>query len=239
MEFSGQILWGIIGAVVGAGLASIILLVAPRLKKKKPAPEVKEKEVIKEEVLPAAFEIANLLVTPSQVKEGEPVTVLAQVSNIGGSPGKHDVTLMVDRRVIDTKGVTLEPSSTTMVDFTLKETRAGEHIVEVNGVIGRFFIPPPKFVLSNLTITPERVKEREGTTVAVKVTNDGGSTGSYLAELKVRGMTEMAQEITLPPDASQILSFSIAKKNAGFYPIEIGSLSGRLIVEMADFFERI
>ena len=137
------------------------------------------------------------------------------------------------------KEVTLEPSSTTLVNFTLKETVGGEHIVEVNSLQGKFFVPPPRFILSDLTVTPDLVKEQDRFTVAAKVTNEGGSTGSHLVELKVKGMTEMAQEITLAPGASQIVSFTTAKKNAGFYPIEIGDLHGRIIVEMSDFFERI
>jgi len=238
MESTGQILWAIIGSVVGAALVSIIFLMTTLFKRKKPLPELEEEEE-KKEVPPASFEITNLLVTPSKVNEGETVTVLAQVTNVGGSTGKYDVTLTVDGRVIGMKEVILEPSSTTLVNFALKETLGGEHKVEVNGLQGKFFVPPPKFTLSDLTITPDRVKEDERFTIAVKVTNEGGSTGSYLTELKIKGLTEMAQEVTLAPGASQIVSFTTAKKNAGFYPMEIGDLSGRIIVEMANSFERI
>ncbi len=244
MEFSGQMLWGIIGGIAGAALVSIIFLLVILPKRKKPLPEIpaiKEKEEeIKVEVLPPAhFEITDLLVTPSQVKEGEEVTVLVQVNNTGGSAGKHDVTLSVDKRVVGIKEVNLEPGSTTLVNFTVKETAGGEHIVEVEGFQAKFIVPPAKFSLSHLTIIPDHVREHERVTISVKVANDGGATGSYLAELKIRGTTEMAQEIMLPPGMSQTISFTTAKKNAGFYPIEIGNLSGRIIVEMADFFERI
>lgn len=45
--------------------------------------------------LPAEFVVTNLIITPSQVYVGEPVTIRALVTNIGGETGTKTVTLEV------------------------------------------------------------------------------------------------------------------------------------------------
>lgn len=233
---TSHVLWGIFGGIIGAALAAIVFWVVMLSRRKEEPPKLEEAE---KAPLPAFFEVTDFLISPSRIKEGETVTVMAQVRNSGGTTGNYSVTLKLDGRLVAMKGVSLDPGATELVSFNISERQAGEHLVEIDGLKGMFLIPPAKFTLSNLTVTPERVKERQKVDVTVKVTNEGGSTGSYLAELKIRGLTEMAQEVTLSPGASQILNFTVVKKNAGFYPVEIGDSSGKIIVEMADFVERI
>lgn len=244
MGFSNEVLWGVMGGIIGAALVAIIFSVALITMRRRKAlfepAEIKiEEEKKEEEALPAFFEVSDLVISPSQVKEGESVTVSALVANIGGTRGSYSVTLTLDKRVIAIKGVTLDPGSSIPVTFNLTERTSGEHTVEVDGLKGEFYIPPASFTLSNLTITPSRVKEGERATISVQVTNTGGSTGSHLVELKIRGATEMAQEVTLSPNARQTVSFTIAKRKAGFYPVEVGDLTDKITVEMADFSERI
>jgi len=235
-----QVLWAIVGGIIGAALAAIVLLIFVRTTGKKAPPELPEEE--KEErkkALPASFQVSEFIISPSQAKEGEDVVVSALVTNTGGSQGSYSVTLTMDERIIATKGVTLDPGSSIPVAFTVNERVSGRHTVEIDGLNGEFFIPPASFTLSNLTINPNRVKEGEKAIVSVQITNVGGSTGSHLVELKIRGITEMSQEVTLPPSANKIIDFYMTKRKTGFYPIEVGGLTGKITVEMADFTGRL
>jgi hypothetical protein len=145
----------------------------------------------------------------------------------------------VDGRTTAMREVYLEPGAATVVNFALNEKAGGEHVVEVGGLQAGFFIPPAEFVLSNLTVMPERIKEGQPVTIEVQVTNQGGCSGTYFAELKSRGTTEMAQQVTLAPGVTQTVSFLTTKKKAGFYPVEIGDLTGKISVLMNDYFEEI
>lgn len=238
MTLPGPVLWGVVGGFVGAFLVSIVFLILLFTRRQKTPPPIETRKIVKEG-LPASFRVSDLYISPSLVREGETITVSAQVTNVGGTQGNYSATLIVNGRIIATKGVILEPASSMPVTFTLAERVSGKHTVEVNGLKGEFFIPPANFTLSNLIITPSRAKEGDRVTVSVRVTNNGGTTGSYLAELKIREVTEMTQEITLSPNTSQIINFQVTKKKAGFYPIQVGDLIGKIVVEMVDQFEEL
>ena len=241
MELSAQVLWMIIGGFIGAFLVSLVFLFLHFIRRGKITPQSKaptsiEATKLAKEALPASFQVTDLYISPGQVREGEVVTVSARVTNIGGTQGNYSATLVLNGRIIATKGVTLEAGSSMPVTFTLTERASGRHTVEVDGLKGEFFIPPASFSLSHLSIIPSRVKEGETVTVSVWVTNNGGTTGSHLVELKIKDITEMTQEVTLSPNASQTISFNVVKKRAGFYPIQVGDLVGKITVHMADQF---
>ncbi len=242
MELSAHILWMITGGFIGASLTSLVFLFLLFIRRQKippkPKPSPVEIKKLVTEGLPT-FKVTNLQISPTQAQEGEIITVTAQVTNVGGAKGNYSATLILDGRIIATRGVTLEAGSTIPVTFTITERQGGKHTVEVDGLKGEFFIPPANFSLSDLTISPPRVKEGEKVTVSVRITNTGGTTGSHLVELKIKDVTERTQEITLPPNSSQIVNFDIVKKRPGFYPIKVGNLEGKIIVEMSDEFEAL
>ncbi|MHA1370959.1 MAG: CARDB domain-containing protein [Promethearchaeota archaeon] len=92
---------------------------------------------------PAEFEISNLVVSPSEVVEGEPVTVTVNIENTGEMEGSHTVTLKLDGVETETKEVTLEGGSSTTTLFTLTEA-AGEYTVTVDGLTASFTVTAPK-----------------------------------------------------------------------------------------------
>jgi hypothetical protein len=239
MELPSLVWWGIGGGVIGAATAAVALVMTLLSSKKKIPPPFIEVVEEDEKTLPAAFEITDLLISPSQIIEGETVTVKAEIRNIGGIRGNYSVALTLDDRIIGTRGVSLDPGSGTPVIFTINETQPGEHTVGVDSLKGSFIIPPAKFTISDLLVTPEHIKEGQKANVSVQLTNVGGITGSHLVELKVKGVTEMSQEVTLAPGSTQAVSFILSKKKTGFYVIQIGDLIGKLVVEMSDSFERI
>jgi hypothetical protein len=188
---------------------------------------------------PAAFSVTDLMVTPGEVRQNQPVTILAQVQNTGGTRGRHSLHLVLDGRPIGVKEVTVDAGAVAAVNFTLSEELAGEHTVVIDGVQAKFFIAPARFTVSNLNIKPERVPEGQKARVSILVSNEGGCAGDHKLELKIGNEVEAYQEVSLAPGASQVVSFEIDKRRPGFYVVEVGNLSGRLNVIMDESFEKL
>ena len=89
---------------------------------------------------------------------------------------------------------------------------------------------PAAFQVSNLRIEPSEIKTGEKATVSAEVKNTGGSEGSYTAELKVNGMTESSQNLTIPSGASSGITFTVSKDTPGVYQVTLGGLTGQFIV---------
>jgi len=89
---------------------------------------------------------------------------------------------------------------------------------------------PAAFSVSNLRIEPSETKAGEKVTVSAEVKNTGGSEGNYTAELKVNGITEDSQNLTIPSGASVAVIFSVLKDTSGVYQVTLGDLTGQFVV---------
>ena len=91
---------------------------------------------------------------------------------------------------------------------------------------------PAAFSISNLSITPDKVKQGESVAISAIVTNTGEVAGNYSVVLRIKGIAESIEEISLAPGKNQRVVFNITKDSAGFYPVALESLTGRFVVEM-------
>jgi uncharacterized membrane protein len=85
-----------------------------------------------------SFEMSGLSVNPNSVKEGESVTISADVTNTGMLSGSHTIMLKIDDEDEDEKTVTLDPDESTTVSFEVSATEEGSYSVDVNGLSGSF-----------------------------------------------------------------------------------------------------
>jgi len=83
---------------------------------------------------------------------------------------------------------------------------------------------PSAFSLSNLLISPTEVKPGEEVKVAVFVANTGGIEGTCHLILKVDGVQEAADDITLAADAGQVAAFTISRDAPGSYTVNVNGL---------------
>jgi uncharacterized membrane protein len=181
------------------------------------------------------FSVGNLTITPNQIKEGDPVTITAVVTNSGTATGQYSMVLRIGSVVENIAELTLNPGERQTATFNVVKEIAGDYQVEVDGLRGFFtVIPrlPAAFTISNLSITPERVKQGEQVSVSAIVSNTGETEGTYSVVLRIKGIAERIEEITLPAGKNQRVVFNITKDAAGFYPIALENLSGRFVVEM-------
>ena len=82
----------------------------------------------------AEFEVSSLAVTPTDVVAGEPVTVKADVRNVGEVEGTYTVTMAVDGKVIETKDITMGVGATETVIFTYSTDAVGTYSLGVDGL---------------------------------------------------------------------------------------------------------
>lgn len=180
---------------------------------------------------PAEFSLTSLYIVPKEVVAGEAVTVSAQVENIGGTEGTYTVTLSVDGAEIQSKVIKLASKTTETVSFALTKDKPGSYNVEVNDLSGTFrVLKPAEFTFSNLLITPPIAKVDQAITITADVSNTGEVEGRYPVTLIINRDKVETKELTVSPGATEKVSFAFAKDAAGSYTIEVGGLSGLVIV---------
>ncbi|MCJ7769402.1 MAG: Ig-like domain-containing protein, partial [Dehalococcoidales bacterium] len=94
---------------------------------------------------------------------------------------------------------------------------------------------PASFALDTLTLNPSAIKFWDILTFAIRVgedadvivfvTNTGGQSGTYTANLIQNGNVIATQDVTLVPGERQMVSFDISGIEPGDYTIEIGDWS--------------
>ncbi|MBM3167100.1 MAG: hypothetical protein FJZ94_06610 [Chloroflexi bacterium] len=181
------------------------------------------------------FNLRNLTITPTQVKQGDPVTISVIVANNGAEHGRYSVVLRIDGVAEGITEIDMPPGTSQHALFTVTKDEPGTYYVEVDGLAGTFTsiaLVPANFSVTNLEIAPDRVRQGEYVTISAVVTNTGEITGSYSLVLKLKGVAESIQEVTLGPGVSQRVAFNVVKDAAGFYNVELEGLTGRFVVEM-------
>ena len=180
---------------------------------------------------PPEFELSLLDITPTETLLDEPVTVSVNVNNIGGTEGAYLLTMTIDGIKAETKVVRIAPQSAELVSFTVIKDRPGICNVEINGLSGTFrVLKPAEFTFSNLLITPSIAEVDQAITITADVSNTGEAEGTYPVTLIINGDKVEIKELTVSLGATEKVSFAFAKDAAGIYNIEVGSLSGLVIV---------
>jgi len=180
---------------------------------------------------PPEFETTALDITPSEVTIGSTVTVNAQIRNAGDRTGACGVTLTINYAETQTKTIKIAPQKTKTVSFVVSKDTPGRYDVKVNDLRGSFrVLKPAEFILSNLIIEPPIANKGQAVTISAEITNAGEIEGNYLASLKVNGNQIEVKELTIAPSSTERVSFTFAGEAMGNYSIELGKLSGLIIV---------
>ena len=94
-----------------------------------------------------------------------------------------------------------------------------------------------KFELSSFEISPEVCLAGETVTVSATLTYNGNVEGEYQAELLVDDVVEQTQTLTVEPESSQSLSFTLTRDEPGSYAVQLGEFTASLTVLEAGNFE--
>ena len=89
----------------------------------------------------------------------------------------------------------------------------------------------PTFEVSSLDITPPKVITGEKATVEVEIRNSNAKLDTYNVPLMVNGVADDRKSITLAPGATELVTFTLARSQAGTYRISVGNKESTLVVE--------
>ena len=109
---------------------------------------------------PAEFELQSLDVVPSGVASGETMTVTAVVKNIGGSEGTYTAALTVDGATVEEKEVTIAPSSSETIIFSLTEDTPGTYEIGFGGLSSALVVE--EIAAIEVTVDPNPVSCHNG-----------------------------------------------------------------------------
>ncbi|UCH51741.1 MAG: hypothetical protein JSV54_03005 [Chloroflexota bacterium] len=95
------------------------------------APTTQPPSTEQPEQKPAQFEVSEVSVESGTTMVGHPATVIATVTNSGGSAGAYTACLMVDGQEIERKDVSVAPGASAEVSFHVTKTSAGNYKLSV------------------------------------------------------------------------------------------------------------
>ena len=136
---------------------------------------------------PARFVITRMAVEPSSVLIDEEATVSVDVTNAGGAPGTHQVTMLIDGVEAAERDVTLAPGSSAQILFTTLSVKAGTFTVQVGEERRELrVLRPARFSFSGFTVAPSLVRVGDEVSASIVVTNIGDVAGSRDVDLLLR-----------------------------------------------------
>jgi len=92
---------------------------------------------------PASFSVTSLDLSNEQAEPGQEVLVAVNVTNTGGYEGSYTLNLTINGAVEQTKTVTLAPSASDTVPFTVIKEEPGSYTISVDGLTKEFTVAAP------------------------------------------------------------------------------------------------
>jgi len=91
---------------------------------------------------PPLFEVSNLTLRPESIVKGGRATIDVTVRNIGGSPGNHTITLLIDGVEYGSQTISLGAGESQTFSFEYIGESTGIHVVEIDGVMATIRVRP-------------------------------------------------------------------------------------------------
>jgi uncharacterized repeat protein (TIGR01451 family) len=89
---------------------------------------------------------------------------------------------------------------------------------------------PPQMSLQYLSVTPQQTSAGQPVTILTNVVNTGNEAGNYNVALKINGQVEQSRMVSVGPQGTQPVKFTIAKAQPGTYTVNIGDQKSSFIV---------
>jgi len=89
----------------------------------------------------------------------------------------------------------------------------------------------PGFEVLSLDITPPKISTGEKATIKVEIRNTSAKMDTYNVPLMVNGVADDRKSVTLAPDATELITFTLTRSHPGTYIISVGSSEATLVVE--------
>jgi hypothetical protein len=81
-----------------------------------------------------------------------------------------------------------------------------------------------------LSVNPQQTYANQPVTISVNVTNAGDEAGNYNVALKINGQVEQSRMVSVGPQGTQPVKFTVVKAQLGTYTVDIGGQKGSFTV---------
>ncbi len=189
---------------------------------------------------PDWFAVSGLRVLPEVVAPGEEAYVTVNVTNTYKAAGRLELICTLDNSTIGSKKLSLDPYTTTTLDFTIPPLVEGEHQlriispsahvagtpmtailnVSMEGAEEATSELPTSFIIKSLDIKKIRVKVNESVPIAVTVQNKGRE-GNGTVQLMINGKLEGERNLSLRYLERRTIYFNVTESNPGTYRVTI------------------
>jgi hypothetical protein len=179
---------------------------------------------------PAEFTLSNLTINPLETFMGQPVTISANVTNVGQEEGNCSANLEINDILKETKVTPLLGGESKIVEFIDTENNEGNYSVKIGDLNGTFTIialPSTSAVkVSNLFIDPVEVWAGEPINISVNASNIGDEDSSYLLTFKVNNVIRETMRIQLSAGETKTVTAIVNETGEGTYSVDVEGLKG-------------
>jgi hypothetical protein len=92
------------------------------------------------------------------------------------------------------------------------------------------YIKPAQMSLQYLNVNPQQASANQSVTITTNVVNTGDEAGSYNVALKINGQLETSRTVSVGPQGTQPVKFTLTRTQPGTYAIDIGGQKGTFTV---------
>jgi hypothetical protein len=81
-----------------------------------------------------------------------------------------------------------------------------------------------------LSVNPQQTTAGQPVTITTNVVNTGDEAGNYNVTLKINGQVEQSRMVSVGPQGTQPVKFTVTKTQPGTYTVNIGDQKANLVV---------
>jgi len=179
----------------------------------------------------AEFTVTNLIIDPLEADVGQPVTISANVTNVGELDGSYSANLTINDVLKENKTILLTAGASKTVEFTNIENAEGNYTVRIGDLSGSFNIKaqPPEdssISLSNLLVNPYEANIGSSVNIKVTATNLETETDSLSVKLWIDGVFADAKTVQLAGGQTATVEFIVNATSEGTHKIKVNTLYG-------------
>jgi hypothetical protein len=181
---------------------------------------------------PADFTLSNLTINPVEADADEPVSILANVTNIGELEGNYTANLIVNDQPRDNQTVLLPGGETSSIEFVDTESIVGNYSVRLGDLSGTFKIKPliSNITLSRLIINPSEAWVGDEINIRVSARNLGLANEDLSVKFMVDDVLINATKISLDSGENTLVTFMFDVTTEGSHSVKINNLKSSFLV---------
>ncbi|MBM3119597.1 MAG: hypothetical protein FJ006_08645 [Chloroflexi bacterium] len=89
---------------------------------------------------------------------------------------------------------------------------------------------PAQLSVKYLKVSPQQTSAGQPVTITTNVVNTGDEAGNYYLALKINGQVEQSKTVSVGPQGTQPVKFTLTKAQPGTYTVDIGGQRGSFVV---------